>query len=76
MDRTESGGAGLEYELTIAGAIGPALSAALPPLEVASTETWTVLRTVRLSPSEVLDLVQTLSLQGWDIEEVREVDGE
>lgn len=64
-------GSRLEYELTIAGAIGPVLRTALQPLEVGSAMTWTTLRTKPLSPAEFFELVLSLNLTSWHIDGVQ-----
>ena len=65
---------GVEYELTIAGAVGPVLRTALQPLEVESALTWTTLRTKPLTPAEFVDLVLSLNLTSWDIDGVQALD--
>ncbi|MGH3507617.1 MAG: hypothetical protein ACRDO2_10485 [Nocardioidaceae bacterium] len=74
MTSRRVGRSGLEYELTIAGAIGPAVQAALQPLEVESSEIWTTLRTTPLSPAQFFDLIVALDVTSRDIDGVLAVD--
>jgi hypothetical protein len=61
------------YEVTIAGALGEAVRAALPPHAAGPPRARTTLRTAAMADADLVDLVSLLHRHGFDIEGVTRV---
>lgn len=62
--------AGVVYELTVAGALGPVLRSALAPCFVAQTEPQTVLRANVHDDGDLIDLLRLLESRGLDVADI------
>lgn len=74
MSEPTSGGPAV-YELTVAGALGPVLRAALQPHDTCKTEACTVMRAGAADHRDIVDLVRLLDSKGLRVEGVSRIAG-
>ena len=61
------------YELTVVGALGPALRKALEPFATACSEVQTILRADAPAFKDLVDLLVALESRGLDVADITEL---